>query len=122
MKIYLAHNFAARLVLRPVVERLTQLGHEVTSRWITDDAHVLESTAAQNARDDLDDVDRADALVIFTDQFAERPGRGKFVELGYAMGKGKRIYLCGVPDPTCVFYNLQGLRQISIGQLMAGNI
>jgi hypothetical protein len=39
------------------------------------------------------------------DQFGPRPEKGKYVELGYAIGTGKKIFLCGF-DTSCVFYAL----------------
>lgn len=122
MRLYLAHNIAARKSLRPVCSALESKGHTITSRWITDDAHILESMAEQSALADLADIDRSDALVLFTDQYAERPGRGKFVELGYALGKGKKVYLCGSPDPSCVFYRLPGLTRVSRVDVEAGRL
>lgn len=106
MKIYIAHNFAARLELREhLVPFLTRLGHEVTSTWITDDSHVDKLNAKQSALIDLSDIDRADALVLYVDQFGDSPGKGKFLELGYAIAKGKRVYLWG-KDDSSVFYHL----------------
>lgn len=109
MKLYLAHNFAARDALRLLVEKLEASGYHVTSRWITDDAHVQESTAQQNALDDLEDIDAADVLVLFVDQFKDRPGKGKFIEFGYAYAKGKQIILCGDDTESSVFYKLPGV-------------
>lgn len=117
MKIYIAHNYAAREVLPQAIAHLNSLGHEVTSRWITDDAH--EGNNATTAQMDLDDIDRADALLFFTDNHGERPGKGKYVEMGYAIGwrrlyvtgsvrelVTKKIFLYGKDQSTCVFYHL----------------
>jgi hypothetical protein len=111
VKIYLAHNFAARLMLRGTVRLLEANGHEVTSTWITDDSHIDPSKKVASASVDLVDIDRADALLLFTDQFADRPSKGKFVEFGYALAKGKKVFIFGV-DRNCIFYNLPGVYKL----------
>lgn len=118
MKIYIAHNYAARQDLRLVVSALLRYGHEITSRWITDDS-IVDGLDAKTARMGLDDIDRAYALLLFTDNFGDRPGKGKYVELGYAIASGKKIFLIG-QDTSCVFYHLphlvriQDLREIPV--------
>lgn len=105
MKIYLAHNFVAREVLGATVRLLEAIGHEVTSRWITDDEHVKANSSQQNALDDLEDIRKADALLLFINQYGSSPGRGKYIELGYALGIGKKCYIIGY-NMGCVFYSL----------------
>jgi nucleoside 2-deoxyribosyltransferase len=110
MKIYIAHNFAARqTLLLTVVPTLERMGHVVTSRWIKEGG---SGTRENDAHKDLDDVLKADALLFYTDQCGNTPGRGKFFELGYAFAQGKRCYLMG-QDDSCVFYFLQGVRRIT---------
>jgi len=110
MKIYIAHNFEARRFLRehtlPFYEKN---GHQVTSRWITDDAHLEASKEALSAVHDLEDIDSAGALILFSNQFGERPGKGKFFELGYAVRSGKICIVIG-DDRSCIFYNLPNIR------------
>ena len=106
MKIYLAHNYAAKSWLRlTVVPMFVSKGHEITSRWVFDD----EDDTGANC---LEDVERADTLVYFSWQAGERAGAGKFVELGYAIRAGKRVFV--VDDkwqlsPECIFHGLPTL-------------
>jgi nucleoside 2-deoxyribosyltransferase len=45
---------------------------------------------------DLDDIDRADALVLMTMPVGTMfSSGGRMVELGYAIGTGKRIFILG---------------------------
>lgn len=108
MKIYVAHNFAARLWLREALKPLVDFGHEITSRWIYDDSHVHESTASANALVDIQDIERADLLIIIVDKFDPAPGastgKGKWFEWGYALGIGKTVYVVGA-DNSCVFWH-----------------
>src|SRR5665213_1277837 len=108
MKIYLAHNFSAREFLPSVVSLLTNLGFDCTSTWIFDDAHAKGGSRLASAMVDLQDIDRSNYLVLFTDQYGATPGKGKYVELGYAYAKEKRIILVGT-DESCVFYALPGV-------------
>lgn len=111
MTIYLASNFLDRDRLREEVKPLFEAaGHEITSRWIWDDSHLHGRSAEASALHDLADVDRASALVLFTDQRGPRPGKGKFLELGYAIRAGKRIVLLGEDQDSSVFYFLPTIR------------
>lgn len=110
MKVYLAHNFAAREWLPTVVAQLTEAGHESTGRWISDDTHIGVSEHAACA--DLNDIDRSSCLVLFVDQYGSTPGKGKYVELGYAYAQGKRIILVG-EDTRNVFYSLPGVERVA---------
>jgi hypothetical protein len=106
VKIYLAHNYAAKEWLRNVVAKIfTSAGHEVTSRWVTEGGF-------DSAVGDLEDLERADTLVYFSWQAGTIPGAGKFVELGYAIRAGKRVFV--VDDkwqltPKCIFHGLPTL-------------
>ena len=111
MKVYLAHNFAAREYLRKVIPIIEKEGHEVTSSWIRDDKHLQSGNALQSAVEDLADIERAEAIILFTDRFTEdRPGKGKFIELGYAIRAGKICILVGKDTDSSVFYYLPIMR------------
>jgi len=103
MKFYLAHNYSQRLELRKIVPEFTKRGHEVTSRWILEDSH--DSLSEQRAaKIDLIDIERSDFLVLFTDQKGQRPGRGKYIEFGYAFAFRKYIILVGTEMNTIFYY------------------
>lgn len=120
MKIYLAHNFVARDWLKTLIGEFSKLGHEITSNWITDDSHCITGQALHSATVDLEDIERADCLVLFTDQYGDRHGRGKFVELGYAIRAGKRVFLVGEDQTSSVFYHLPTIRHCkTVEELLA---
>ena len=112
MKVYLAHNYAAKEWLRGVKERFVKCGIEVTSRWI-EQAQDIDpyhpDVQIDEAQKDVQDVLRADALILFTDNFGDRPGRGKYVELGMAIASRKKIILCGKEHKNTVFYFLPSM-------------
>ena len=111
MKIYIAHNFSAREWLPEVVHRIKVAGHHVTSTWIFDDAHAAGGSRLTSAKVDLADIDQSSCIVLFTDQYGETPGKGKYFELGYAYAHQKRIILVG-GDESCVFYWLPGIQRV----------
>ena len=100
--VYLAARFTRKAEMRQYAEDLDELGIGVTSRWVHAGAHEWTGTpddaipaGAQLgfAQDDLDDIDAADMLVIFTDQQGTRGGM--WVELGYALGQGMPVLVVG---------------------------
>lgn len=109
MKIYLAHNFEAREWLREGLKEGLWKGHEITSRWIIDGPHSDGTDRVLSAHTDLEDIDKADYLVLFLDSFRNQSGREKWFEFGYALAKHKLILLLG-EDKSCVFTNLDDLR------------
>jgi nucleoside 2-deoxyribosyltransferase len=113
-KVYLAHNFAAREFLATVVKPwLESLGHTVTSSWLTDDRHLLPNSSEYSAVEDLKDIDKADTLIFFAEQFGLSAGRSKYIELGYAIRGGKLVIIVGGNlNPGCVFYALPTLRHV----------
>ena len=113
MQIYVAHNFNAREWLPLVVDRIQAAGHPVTSTWIYDDAHASGGSRLTSALVDIADIDRSACLVLFTDQYGETPGKGKYFELGYAYAQQKRIILVGKDTITCVFYALPGVERVA---------
>lgn len=104
MKIYLAGMYARRLELSGHAGVLRGMGHAIVCRWLDggdgeDDRDPPHHLARQYAEDDFSDVDAADALVLFGEPAGESvPGAsrgGRFAELGYALAKGKRVYVVG---------------------------
>lgn len=112
MRIYIAHNYDCRDFLKgTLIPDLVAAGHEVTSRWITDPEHELYGPNNE-AEVDLQDVWEANVLVLFVDQCGDRPGRGKYVELGLALAWGKPVVLVGKAE-DCVFYRLNRMTRLA---------
>ena len=99
MKIYLAACFRQQAEVRTKADELTTLGHECTSRWRFEPPkgdgsepesaeHYMRAAAA-----DLEDINRADVLVLLTGNVSTTGG--KHFELGYAIGSGKMVVLVG---------------------------
>ncbi len=74
--------------------------------------------AEQSAVRDLADIEDASYLVLFTDQFGERVGTGKWVEIGYALRAGK-IVICIGGKSSCIFTELLNVVRVdSIGRAL----
>lgn len=104
MKAYLAAAYTTeqKQKMQGVRDCLVAMGHEITSRWIDQGGEGLTKddigrmgrlNAAVHAREDLDDVGRADTIIIFTDEPSTTGGF--HVEFGYALGRGNSIIVVG---------------------------
>jgi nucleoside 2-deoxyribosyltransferase len=90
MKVYIAGSYAARAELAEIVRNFPSWV-ESTSTWLSgchDDAPPLVCATC-----DFADIDRADMVIVFT----QHPGSkgGRYVEVGYALAKGKPVVLVG---------------------------
>ena len=103
IRIYLAASYRRRQELCLYADDLKALGHEVTSHWLdgSHDWHGARDRVAPVgeqslwAVEDLADIDRADALFLFTEH-SDKPSRGgASAEFGYALAKGKSIAVIG---------------------------
>jgi len=94
MKIYLASNYSTHPQMREFAQALAAIGHEVTSEWING-THGGDDRAMY-AQIDLRDVDAAEAVIFWSEAPAgSRTRGGKHVEFGYALAKGKRLFVVG---------------------------
>jgi len=94
-KYYLAAKFS-RLKEMAKISKLIdkKLGWECTATWTQNSEE--GKSRRQIATMDLADVGRADVLFIFTHPRGEpQPGGGRFVEMGYALGKGIPVIVIG---------------------------
>jgi nucleoside 2-deoxyribosyltransferase len=111
MKIYLASNYSTHPAMRDRAKELRDLGHEVVAEWISGTHNMDGAYAdAKYAELDLRDIDAADAIILFTDSPpGSRSRGGKHVEFGYALAKGKRLFIVGTP--ANIFHHLPGVIQ-----------
>ena len=62
-KIYLSAAFSRRDEMAGIAYKMKFMGHTVTSRWITEDQSSLQNAALM----DMQDVKKADTVVVFAD-------------------------------------------------------
>lgn len=93
MKIYLASRFDNKENLKPIADRLRELDHELTSDWVEQESRTDNFEDAMKwAWKDITDVGRADVLIL---DCTAGPGKGMYVELGYAIARHKLILVIG---------------------------
>jgi hypothetical protein len=117
MKIYLASNYSTHPEMRERAAELQALGHEVTSEWISG-SHGGDDRAAY-AQIDLRDLDASDAVIFWsTTPPNSRTRGGKHVEFGYALAKGKAIFIVGKAEN--VFHHLpQVIQRVEFADVLA---
>jgi hypothetical protein len=112
MKVYLAAAFCRKEEILQVAKQLEELGIVITSRWLTEQNEVPTDTTkaaflAERAQIDLDDIDRADVLVRFTDDLSSPtvPSHlatgSRMGETMWALGHHKPVVIVG--GHQCVF-------------------
>lgn len=93
-KVYIAGRYKNLSVLAEERKKYWAAGIEVTSSWLDNKEDGLTFTDVATL--DIEDVDRASALVLYTEPYGTSvPGGGRHVEFGYALGKGKRVCVVG---------------------------
>jgi hypothetical protein len=83
---YLAGSWSARDTLRAYRDRLVAVDIAVTATWLT---YEHQADLKLWAIVDQTDIILADGLILFTD--TPSTSGGYWWELGYAMGRGKRV-------------------------------
>jgi nucleoside 2-deoxyribosyltransferase len=116
MIIYLAGRYGRRQELAEYAERLRAMGHEVSSRWLlgeheAKDVNPTKDEAAQWAREDLEDIDRSDMLIAFTEEPGSSYRGGRHVEMGYAIARRLNLFVIGPREN--VFYSIWGIKQFN---------
>ena len=116
MKFYLAARFERREELKKYVRDLENAGHTNASSWIFTET---QSEDLKNpgefypeyrrcAERDLEDIEKSDMLIFFCEDLESCwPRGGRHVELGYALGKNKTIFLIGYYEN--IFHTLAAL-------------
>lgn len=100
MKFYVAGKWEDKEAVKKLQEALIKLGHKITVDW-TWHEKADEGYPIQYSIDDIRGVQLADAYVgLFMGQYHYK---GALVEMGAALGLGKRVYLIGHAIDSCLF-------------------
>lgn len=107
MKVYIAAPYEWRAYAQLLQPQIEKLGCVVLAAWL----HTQNPESSAEARIDLDDIDAADAIIVLNPPGMERSGTGgRHVELGYALGRGKHVFLVG--EATNVFHHLSTIVRV----------
>ena len=116
MLVYLAARFSRFDDLNRCREELTELGIEVTSRWLdgghewvgTPDDEIPVDELRRFATEDIDDILAADLVICFTEPPKSGPARGgRHFEAGFALAMGMPVLCVGYVEN--VFYSLESI-------------
>jgi len=125
MKVYIAGQFNSKAQRLLDTALLVKNGIDVTSRWMYETVpHTANVTDlpdayhAETAMADLEDIDNADALLMFVPtekELVDTPIRaasrgGRHFEMGYAYRAGKPIYIIGPKENVFHFLPLGLIR------------
>jgi hypothetical protein len=125
LKVYLAAQYARRDELRGYRTILEAEGIEVTSNWL-DETSPLNGTMDKHSEEflihtattDLQDIDRANAIIFFSeDPKVGIPRGGRHVEFGYALAKNKGISVIGPKEN--VFHHIAGHHFNNLDEFLA---
>jgi hypothetical protein len=101
LKVYLAARYSRREELAALVPDLAEHGLEITSSWLnsTGTGKLPDRTFEENqqcAIMDLEDIDMADTVILFSEDPTVPTLRGgRHFESGYALGCGKELIIIG---------------------------
>lgn len=104
-KFYLAAKFSAREYMELVADKIHYADpySQCVARWVYGGEEGL--TRESIALLDLDDVAKADTVILFTHERGSlQPGGGRFVEFGYGLALGKRMIVIGPHENVFMHY------------------
>lgn len=117
MKFYIASGFKNKDSVRYVSEKLTNKGYFHTYDWTKNERASTIEELKEIGQNEKNAVTEADILVVLLPA-----GKGSHIELGIALGYGKKVYLYSPTEEvnnfetTSTFYHLSGV-EIFIGTL-----
>lgn len=117
MKFYIASSLSNKEAVKFVSERLKNKGFIHTYDWTKNEKPTTLGRLQEIGRHELDGVLEADFLIVLLPG-----GKGTHIELGIALGQGKKIYLysdneeVNNVETTSSFYQLPGVEKF-IGTL-----
>lgn len=117
MKFYLAAAYGRKEEIKRYRDELKGLGYDCTSSWLDVLDEVTDFASDDHAQEyavtDLNDISRADALVLFSENGQLSRG-GRHVEFGFAYAHFKPIYIVGGRE--LIFHSLPGIHVYSTWQ------
>lgn len=88
-KIYIAGRYGRRAELFEYAKKIEELGHVVTANWLR--GNEVGQCWAENAQMDLDDVLRADLLILFIEQYGSTNVGGGRHGIWSSLCQGHRV-------------------------------
>ena len=112
MKVYLASKFALKDRVIEISDYLKSHGIKITYEWwfdnikgipVTDKEWYNHPSVIEVSNKDFNGVDEADIVVLVSDDTTPLSFNGANVEIGYALAKGKQVYILGKVDRNALY-------------------
>ena len=112
MRVYLAARYSRKNEIAALIPVFGAHGISVCSRWLREPhppdiklCEVSPKFCRDTAQIDLEDIEACDTLVFFAeDPLVGTPRGGRHVEMGFALGIGKRIVVIGAEKENIFHY------------------
>jgi nucleoside 2-deoxyribosyltransferase len=128
LAVYLAARYSRKLEIKEKSLELESLGINMTSRWLDEEAspgsnlkEVGDDFCREVAKQDIEDIDRADLVVLFSENPEEAFVRGgRHFEAGYAHGTKKPLIVLGPREN--VFHYLNSVVLVDSWESLKANL
>lgn len=108
-KFFVSGKFEDRLNIRYLQDELRKMGHEIVEDW-TNHEYSDKGYPVDFAISDIEGVGKAD---VYVGRFvADYNYKGAFVEMGVALGQGKRCVIIGHAVDSCIFIHHPLVHQV----------
>lgn len=118
MKIYLASSFSLSNAVETLSNLLEAKGHIITVKWWHKDFKKAFGTISDNEWYNLPKIkmicernfrgiDKADILILFAPTIEAKKFNGANIEVGYAIGKGKRVLSVGKIERSAMYLPIE---------------
>lgn len=123
MKAYIASTFDLIEVIEELLPRLSEIGIEITCKWwklnfreslglLTDKDWYNNFEVNECLYRDLKGIDEADIFILVARESVKF--NGALIELGYALAKGKRVFIYGKVGRSVMFCGIPQIQDIDI--------
>ena len=120
MKIYIASSFDQKERIVRLEQKLIEFGHTITVRWWEIDHKKTEETMTDIdwyrqphikaiKKRDLKGIDDADVVILVAPDTIPKKFNGANIELGYAIGKKKQVFIYGAVERSALYQGIPHL-------------
>lgn len=119
MKVYVAGRSSIRNGVEDTIKKLKASGFKITFDW-TKHPHFIYREQPELAKKyselELQAIDSSDVFILVSD----REGSGMYVEMGYALAKGKPVYIIGEWNQKPIFmFHPQVIKRQTIREVIS---
>jgi len=112
MKVYVGAKYSERARAKRLMNQLESQGHRITCDW-TQHTNEDAKSLASYATADVKGVQNCNVAIFIMEQ--PHKYKGCWVEVGVALGRGKKVIIIGTAGSSCIFTNHPNITQIMGG-------